>query len=117
MPLLTALRRLLNTFKLPGEAQKIDRIVQAFADHWFDSNRDGPGDAGGVPLNPFHSSDGAYVLSFSIIMLNTDRHSSQIKPKVSAGPCSCSECSAVCKDPDLFFAPRDGDSGWRPVDG
>eukprot|EP00667_Euglena_gracilis_P000148 EG_transcript_148 len=82
VPILTALRRLLSTFKLPGEAQKIDRVVQAFADHWFASNGGVDlRDEAGVPLNPFTSADGPYVLAFSIIMLNTDRWSSQIQAK------------------------------------
>lgn len=59
VPILTALRRLLSTFKLPGEAQKIDRVVQAFADHWFASNGGVDlRDEAGVPLNPFTSADG-----------------------------------------------------------
>jgi Sec7-like guanine-nucleotide exchange factor len=64
------LRRLLSTFKLPGEAQKIDRVVQAFADHWFASNRESREEPGEVPLNPFVNADGPYVLAFSIIMLS-----------------------------------------------
>merc|ERR1711871_1724786 len=31
----------------------------------------------------FHASDTAYVLSFSLVMLNTDAHSNQIKKKMS----------------------------------
>jgi Sec7-like guanine-nucleotide exchange factor len=33
-----ALRKLLYTFRLPGEAQRIDRIVKAWANRWFEQN-------------------------------------------------------------------------------
>eukprot|EP00667_Euglena_gracilis_P000103 EG_transcript_103 len=79
--LLTALRKLLNSFKLPGEAQKIDRIVLAFSTHWIASNADAPPGADGAAFNPFVDADGCYVFCFSIIMLTTDRHSSQIQEK------------------------------------
>ncbi len=34
-PLVVALRMFLSAFRLPGEAQQIDRVVQAFADAAF----------------------------------------------------------------------------------
>lgn len=64
-----ALRKLLYQFRLPGEAQQIDRILEKFATHYHRQND-------GVFLN----SDTAYVLSFSIIMLNTDLHNQAILP-------------------------------------
>lgn len=64
-----ALRKLLFQFRLPGEAQQIDRILEKFATHYHRQNE-------GVFLN----SDTAYVLSFSIIMLNTDLHNQAILP-------------------------------------
>src|SRR5690348_16727302 len=33
-----ALRRLLGTFRLPGEAQKIDKIMEKFAERYFNQN-------------------------------------------------------------------------------
>lgn len=65
-----AIRAFLTPFRLPGEAQKIDRIMCEFASHYAAQN---PG--------VFSSADTAYVLGFSVIMLNTDAHSVQIKPK------------------------------------
>jgi cytohesin len=62
-----ALRQLLLTFRLPGEAQVIDRILEAFATRFATCNP-----------NAFRSEDCAYVLAFSIIMLNTDLHSNNI---------------------------------------
>ncbi|CAH8874145.1 unnamed protein product [Trichobilharzia szidati] len=65
-----ALREFLSEFRLPGEAQKIDRLMEKFAARYYACN----------PTNDlFVSADTAYVLAFSIIMLTTDLHSSQIK--------------------------------------
>lgn len=64
-----ALRVLMMQFRLPGEAQQIDRILEKFAARYHEKN---PG--------VFLSSDTAYVLSFSIIMLNTDLHNQSITP-------------------------------------
>jgi len=46
-----------------GEAQKIDRIMEKFAARYCCDN---PG--------AFRSADGAYLLAFALIMLNTDAH-------------------------------------------
>ena len=62
-----ALRFFLSLFRLPGEAQQIDRVVQNFAERYHT-----------VHPSIFSSPDTAYVLAFSVIMLNTDAHSSQI---------------------------------------
>lgn len=58
-----ALRRLLHEFKLPGEAQQIDRIMEKFADSFCRTN-------GGV----FRAAEDAYRLAFATVMLNTDVH-------------------------------------------
>lgn len=34
----TALRFFLDGFRLPGEAQKIDRLLEKFASRWFECN-------------------------------------------------------------------------------
>ena len=67
-----ALRSFLSGFKLPGEAQKISRILECFAARYYEANPDSVADA-----------DSAYVLSYSIIMLNTDRHNAQVKNKMT----------------------------------
>jgi len=67
-----ALRRFLQTFRLPGEAQKIDRIMEKFADRFCHNNPD-----------VFANADAAYTLAFSVIMLNTDLHSPQIKVRMT----------------------------------
>ena len=49
-----------NTFRLPGEAQKIDRMMESFAQRYCSLNP-----------NIFTNPDTCYVLSFAVIMLNT----------------------------------------------
>ena len=53
-----ALRLFLETFRLPDESQKIQRILEAF-------------------------SDAALVLSYSVILLNTDQHNVRVKKKMT----------------------------------
>ncbi|XP_039261022.1 cytohesin-1-like [Styela clava] len=65
-----ALRDFLWNFRLPGEAQKIDRMMEAFASRYCSCNP-------GVFLN----TDTCYVLSFAIIMLNTSLHNPSVKEK------------------------------------
>lgn len=69
-----ALRMFLESFWLPGEAQKIDRIIECFGRRYFEQTA-----ADGI----FANSDACYVLAYSVIMLNTDRHSSQVKKKMT----------------------------------
>ncbi|KAB0792741.1 hypothetical protein PPYR_14700 [Photinus pyralis] len=74
MDIVTALRHFLDGFRLPGEAQKIDRLMEKFASRYCECN----------PNNGlFASADTAYVLGFSIIMLTTDLHSPQVKTKMT----------------------------------
>mgnify|MGYP003315758222 FL=1 len=41
-PMLTALRTFLEAFRLPGEAQQIDRLLQAFANETYTKSFDAP---------------------------------------------------------------------------
>ncbi|CAG7634768.1 unnamed protein product [Allacma fusca] len=70
--LVQALRQFLWSFRLPGEAQKIDRMMETFAQRY-------------CQLNPdiFTNTDTCYVLSFAIIMLNTSLHNPSVKEKPS----------------------------------
>ncbi|KGL77823.1 Brefeldin A-inhibited guanine nucleotide-exchange protein 1, partial [Tinamus guttatus] len=70
----SALRMFLEGFRLPGEAQKIDRLMEKFAARYLECNQ-------GQTL--FASADTAYVLAYSIIMLTTDLHSPQVKNKMT----------------------------------
>lgn len=65
-----AIRLFLSGFRLPGEAQKIDRIMEKFAERFTWQNPD-----------VFPSADTAFILAFSVIMLNTDLHNPSIKPE------------------------------------
>lgn len=58
-----ALRTFLESFRLPGEAQKIHRVLEAFSDRFYQQSK-------GILAN----KDAAFVLSYSVIMLNTDQH-------------------------------------------
>ena len=69
-----ALRYFLEGFRLPGEAQKIDRLMEKFASRYIDCN---------PSQNIFASADAAYVLAYSVIMLTTDLHSSHVKKKMT----------------------------------
>ena len=65
-------RKFLSGFRLPGEAQKIDRLMEKFAERFVSCNADA-----------FKSADVAYVLAYSVIMLNTDAHNPMVKVKMS----------------------------------
>ncbi|XP_071487051.1 brefeldin A-inhibited guanine nucleotide-exchange protein 1-like [Diadema antillarum] len=70
----SALRMFLAGFRLPGEAQKIDRMMEKFASRYFEDN---------PTQGIFASADAAYVLAYSIILLTTDLHNAQVKKKMS----------------------------------
>nr|XP_005992094.1 PREDICTED: brefeldin A-inhibited guanine nucleotide-exchange protein 2 [Latimeria chalumnae] len=70
----SALRVFLEGFRLPGEAQKIDRLMEKFAARYLECNQ-------GQTL--FASADTAYVLAYSVVMLTTDLHSPQVKNKMT----------------------------------
>ncbi|KAL7237234.1 hypothetical protein ACSBR2_003510 [Camellia fascicularis] len=67
-----SIRFFLRGFRLPGEAQKIDRIMEKFAERYCKCNP-----------NSFTSADTAYVLAYSVIMLNTDAHNNMVKDKMT----------------------------------
>lgn len=72
MSLDAALRLFLSGFRLCGEAQKIDRVMEAFSKTMHEHS---PG--------PLKKWDGAFTLAFSLIMLNTDIHSPNVKNKMT----------------------------------
>lgn len=67
-----AMRTFLQAFRLPGEAQKIDRFMLKFAERYVDGNP-----------NVFANADTAYVLAYSVILLNTDQHSTKVKNRMT----------------------------------
>ncbi|PIA55523.1 hypothetical protein AQUCO_00700074v1 [Aquilegia coerulea] len=68
-----ALRTFLETFRLPGESQKIQRILEAFSDRFYDQQFS----------ELFVSKDAVFILCYSVIMLNTDQHNPQVKKKMT----------------------------------
>ena len=71
-----AFRLFLSTFMLPGEAQKIDRVVEAFSQAHYDQTN-------ASDNNQFRHPDVVYSWAFGVIMLNTDAHNSQVKNKMT----------------------------------
>ncbi|XP_057962096.1 ARF guanine-nucleotide exchange factor GNL2-like [Malania oleifera] len=68
-----ALRNFLETFRLPGESQKIQRILEAFSERFYDQQ----------PTELFASKDAMFIFCYSLIMLNTDQHNPQVKKKMT----------------------------------
>ncbi|KAI0921698.1 hypothetical protein AcV5_000779 [Taiwanofungus camphoratus] len=73
LPFVDALRMFLQAFRLPGEAQKIDRFMLKFAERYIAGNSQ----------TPFANADTAYILAYSIILLNTDAHNPQVKRRMT----------------------------------
>lgn len=69
-----SLRTFLEKFRLPGEAQCIDRLMEAFASEMYDQQQGNPVES---PL--FNSADAVFRMAFSTIMLNTDLHNPGLK--------------------------------------
>lgn len=64
-----ALRELLESFRLPGESALIERILTVFSEKYCaNSTPEGVAD-----------KDAVYILTYAIIMLNTDQHSPKVK--------------------------------------
>ncbi|KAK1317267.1 ARF guanine-nucleotide exchange factor GNOM [Acorus calamus] len=72
MNLDTALRLFLETFRLPGESQKIQRVLEAFSERYYEQS-----------TQILANKDAALLLSYSLIMLNTDQHNVQVKKKMT----------------------------------
>lgn len=64
-----ALRVLLEAFRLPGEAPLISRIVTSFSDKYCE----------GEPPEGIADKDAVFILTYAIIMLNTDQHNPNVK--------------------------------------
>jgi brefeldin A-resistance guanine nucleotide exchange factor 1 len=65
-----ALRLYLSKFRMPGEAQCIDRFMDSFSRELYRQQAE---------ESVFKNSDAIFVLAFSTIMLNTDLHNPTIK--------------------------------------
>ncbi|CAF0909486.1 unnamed protein product [Adineta steineri] len=69
MPIDVALRKFQSSFRLPGEAQKIEQLMKVFGQRYCATN----------PSSSPSNVDTIFILAFAIIMLNTDLHSRNIK--------------------------------------
>ena len=69
---LPALRFFLQQFRPQGESQKIDRILEKFADRFTELH----------PTVFNGNADIPYTLAYSTMMLNTDLHSNQVRNKM-----------------------------------
>jgi hypothetical protein len=67
-PFEIALRFFLGRFRMPGEAQKISRILTSFARSYY---RDNP--------RSFRCEEGAFLLAYSAVMLNVDAHNPNLQ--------------------------------------
>lgn len=66
-----ALRKFQGFFRMPGEAQKIERLMEVFSHRYGVCNPD--------VVGKLRSPDTIFVLAFAIIMLNTDLHTPNLK--------------------------------------
>ncbi|XP_015510178.1 IQ motif and SEC7 domain-containing protein 1 isoform X2 [Neodiprion lecontei] len=68
-----ALRKFQAYFRMPGEAQKIERLMEVYSQRYCQCNPD--------VVARLRSPDTVFVLAFAIIMLNTDLHTPNLKPE------------------------------------
>lgn len=73
MKFVDAMRMYLQSFRLPGESQKIDRFMLKFAETYYKLH------PGGI----FLLADTLYIFSYLVIMLNTDQHNGHVKSRMS----------------------------------
>ena len=66
-----ALRRFQTYFRMPGEAQKIERLMEVFGQRYCQCNPQ--------LASRLRNPDTVFILAFAIIMLNTDLHTPSIK--------------------------------------
>lgn len=69
-----ALRRLLQSVRVPGEAQKIERVMEVFGKRY---NRCNPSFAARL-----RSADSVVTLAFAVLLLNTDLHAANVKTRM-----------------------------------
>lgn len=67
-----ALRQVFSILKLPRGAAQIDRVVERFADTYYQENSE-----------RFADPDSVYVLVFSLLMLHTDLYNPKITKKIT----------------------------------
>ncbi|KAF3479887.1 uncharacterized protein GIQ15_06863 [Arthroderma uncinatum] len=73
MNILVSLRSLCSKIVLKGEAQQVDRVLDAFSLRWCDCN----------PNHGFKASDVVHTICYSLLLLNTDLHLADIEQKMT----------------------------------
>uniref|UniRef100_A0A8D3EFR4 SEC7 domain-containing protein n=1 Tax=Scophthalmus maximus TaxID=52904 RepID=A0A8D3EFR4_SCOMX len=73
MDLDDALRKFQAQIKVQGEAQRVERLVEAFSQRYCVCNP--------VLIRQFQNPDTIFILAFAIILLNTDMYSPNVKPE------------------------------------
>ncbi len=69
--ILDSMRYFLSLFELPGEGQKVERILEHFSNKFSKANSEK------------YNADGAYLLSFLLIMLHTNVYNPKVVDKMS----------------------------------
>ena len=73
--LITSLRETLAGFHMPGEAQKIDRVIETFSQSWYSLNHTN------AAVNPFPSVELAFLYTFSCVILATNLHNPSVSSR------------------------------------
>lgn len=66
--ILTALRGVCDKLYMRAESQQLDRVIEAFSERWCSCN----------PDHGFKSSAVVYTIAYSILLLNTDKHTGDL---------------------------------------
>ena len=90
-PIDEALRVFMTLFRLPGEGQKIDRILMSFGHVYASVNQPVALMLSGAwsgcdytfEERLIRGASAAHILSYAIMMLNTDLHNSSVKGSMS----------------------------------
>lgn len=71
LTILEAMRYYLSLFEMPGEGQKVERILEHFSQKYSEENPE------------HYTADGAYMLSFLLMMLHTNVYNPKVVEKMS----------------------------------
>ncbi|CAE6479901.1 unnamed protein product, partial [Rhizoctonia solani] len=69
-----AIRQLCNKLYIKGETQQIDRVLEAFSEHYISEN----------PGSLWQIADIVHVVSFAIILLNTDLQAAELNTHITS---------------------------------
>ncbi|CAO2624507.1 IQ motif and SEC7 domain-containing protein 2 [Lemmus lemmus] len=73
MDLDDALRKFQAQIRVQGEAQKVERLIEAFSQRYCACNP--------ARVRRFRNPDTVFILAFAVILLNTDMYSPSVKPE------------------------------------